>query len=123
MKNWVLKSHENQMKKNIIWNIIGSMLFALASIVLVTLVKRIIGIEAGDDFTFAYSVAQMLLTIGYFEIRPFQVTDGKGDYEFADYLSFSINNISAYVVSWYFVCSDFRFIQSKRFTDYWINHL
>lgn len=90
MKNWVLKSHENQMKKNIIWNIIGSMLFALASIVLVTLVKRIIGIEAGDDFTFAYSVAQMLLTIGYFEIRPFQVTDGKGDYEFADYLSFRL---------------------------------
>ena len=77
-------------KKNFIWNMIGSLVFSFATIFLTTLVKRIAGIEAGGDFTVCYKLAQTFLTIGFFEVRLFQVTDEKEEYSFSDYFSFRL---------------------------------
>lgn len=76
--------------RNVVWNMIGSLVYSIATIVLATLVKRIAGIEAGDDFTIAFKVGQTLLTVGYFEVRLFQVTDEKEEYKFQDYFSFRL---------------------------------
>lgn len=48
------------------------------------------GTGVGADFNIAFKTGQILLTIGYFEIRPFQVTDVKNEYSFQDYLSFRV---------------------------------
>ena len=65
-------------KKKFIWNMLGSGIYSLATVIFVMLAKRIVGEEAGAKFYMAFTTGQMLLTIGYFEIRPFQVTDVKG---------------------------------------------
>ena len=67
-------------KKKFIWNMLGSGIYSLATVIFVMLAKRIVGEEAGAKFYMAFTTGQMLLTIGYFEIRPFQVTDVKGQY-------------------------------------------
>jgi O-antigen/teichoic acid export membrane protein len=77
-------------KKNVIWNMIGTLVYSIATILLATIVKRIAGTGAGDDFTFAFTLGQTLLTIGYFEVRLFQVTDGREEYQFQDYFSFRL---------------------------------
>lgn len=77
-------------KRNVIWNMIGTLVYSIATILLTTVVKRIAGIEAGDDFTIAFKLGQTLLTVGYFEVRLFQVTDEREEYQFRDYFSFRL---------------------------------
>ena len=67
---------------------LGSGIYSLATVIFVMLAKRIVGEEAGAKFYMAFTTGQMLLTIGYFEIRPFQVTDVKGQYRAEVYFGF-----------------------------------
>ncbi len=90
MKKWralILGNGEDQGRKNVIWNMIGSLLFALASIVLFAAAARAAGEAAAGIFSIAFTTGQLLLTIGYYEVRAFQVTDLSGQYSFPDYLS------------------------------------
>ncbi len=73
--------------KGVIWYSAGTIAFALATMVILTVVKRTCGQDAGNDFSIAFTLAQTLLMVGYFEIRPFQVTDASGKYSFCDYFT------------------------------------
>ena len=59
---------------------------ALASVFLLFAVTRISGQTDAGIFSLAFSTAQMMLTIGYYEMRAFQVTDITTVYSFSDYL-------------------------------------
>lgn len=67
---------------------LGSGIYSLATVIFVMLAKRIVGEEAGAKFYMAFTTGQMLLTIGYFEIRPFQVTDVREQYRAEEYFGF-----------------------------------
>lgn len=83
----LLKTGKNREKQNIIWNMIGSFCYALASMVLSFLVLGIVGDEEGGMFSFGFSTfGQQMFILAYFGIRPYQVTDGTGEYSFGDYL-------------------------------------
>lgn len=69
---------------------LGSGIYSLATVIFVMLAKRIVGEEAGAKFYMAFTTGQMLLTIGYFEIRPFQVTDVRGQYKPEEYFGFRV---------------------------------
>lgn len=69
-----------------IWNIIGSMVGAASSFVLLLCVTRTVGAKEGGIFSLAFSTAQILLTVGKFGVRFFQATDIKGEISFATYL-------------------------------------
>ena len=49
------KPGQESEKKNIVWNMIGSFLYALSSMVLSIAVVQIAGEDAGGIFTFAFS--------------------------------------------------------------------
>ena len=74
-------------KQNIVWNMIGSFLYAFASMILSIAVVQISGEDAGGVFTFAFStLGQHMFTIAYFGIRPFHITDTGNQYTFGEYL-------------------------------------
>ena len=74
-------------KENMLWNMVGSFCYAFASMVLAFLVMRIAGEEQGGIFGFGFStVGQQMFLLAYFGIRPFQITDGAGEFSFGDYL-------------------------------------
>ena len=74
-------------QKNIIWNMIGSFLYAFASMVLSIAVVQLAGEDAGGVFTFAFTTfGQHMFMAAYFGIRPFQITDTGEKYTFGDYL-------------------------------------
>ena len=74
-------------RQNVVWNIAGSFVYALASMVLSFLVIRVVGDGQGGIFSFGFStLGQQMFIVAYFGIRPFQITDGTGEYSFGDYL-------------------------------------
>lgn len=73
-----------------IWNTINSMLNAGMSAVLLLVVSRICGEDQAGNFTLAFSVAQLMVTIGYFELRSYQVTDINNKYSNEQYYSFKV---------------------------------
>ena len=73
-------------KNNVLWNLIGSLVAAASSFVLLLFVTRILGIADGGTFSLAFSTAQILLTVGKFGIRSFQATDLKHEIPFSTYL-------------------------------------
>ncbi len=81
------RDDRNLEKQNIVWNMIGSFLYAFASMVLSIAVVQIAGEDAGGIFTFAFStLGQHMFTIAYFGIRPFHITDTGNQYTFGEYL-------------------------------------
>lgn len=74
-------------KRNILWNMLGSLVYALTSMIIGIIVNKISGEEIGGIFFFAFTtLGQQLYIIAYFAIRPIQITDTSNRYSFGDYL-------------------------------------
>lgn len=78
-------------KRNVSWNMLGSFLYAFASMILTMAVVQLVGDEQGGIFTFAFTAfGQQMFTVAYFGIRPFQITDVENRYSFGDYLGLRV---------------------------------
>lgn len=90
------KETGNSEKRNILWNIVGSFLYAFASMVLSIAVVQIAGEDDGGIFTFAFSTfGQHMFMMAYFGIRPFQITDTGNKYTFGEYLGLRLLTCAA----------------------------
>ncbi|PNH19287.1 hypothetical protein B6K86_07030 [Lachnospiraceae bacterium] len=89
MRLWVrlLFGTESRIEeRNVVWNMLGSAVYALTSMLLGALVTRFLGADAGGIFFFSFSTfGQQMFIIAYFGMRPLQITDTSGRYSFADY--------------------------------------
>ncbi len=94
------KQSNNPERRDIIWNMAGSFLYALASMVLTMIVVQLVGDEQGGIFTFAYTTfGQQMFMVAYFGIRPYQITDVEDKYSFGDYLHLRIvTSLSAILI-------------------------
>lgn len=92
---------QSLMKNDVLWNALGSMTYALASMVLAFFVLRILGDKEGGVFGFGYStLGQQFFILAYFGIRPFHITDMRGEFSFRDYHCFRIlSSFSAVLLS------------------------
>lgn len=90
MKYWarlIIGTDKNIEKRNISWNMVGSFLYAFASMVLSIAVIQMVGEDLGGIFTFGFSTfGQHMFMVAYFGIRPFQITDTEGRYSFGEYV-------------------------------------
>ena len=94
------KKSKNPEKRDIIWNMTGSFLYAFASMVLSIAVVQIAGEDAGGIFTFAFTTfGQHMFMMAYFGIRPFQITGTGGKYSFGDYLGLRLLTCGAAVLT------------------------
>lgn len=102
MNRLLLGNTDNLERKIYLWNIIGSMANALASVILLFVVTRVLGANDAGIFTLANSTALMMLTIGFYEMRAFQATDVRGVYSFSDYLMSRFVTVAAMVAASFF---------------------
>lgn len=87
LRTLLIGSDDNLEKRNMVWNMIGSFLYAFASMVLTIAVVQVVGDDQGGIFTFAFSAfGQHMFMVAYFGIRPFQITDTGRRYTFGEYL-------------------------------------
>lgn len=77
----------SQLKKDYIWNTLGSVMNALASVVLLMLVTQILGAYEGGVFSIAFAIAQQFQIMGHYEMRPYQATDVEEKFTFGIYLA------------------------------------
>lgn len=74
-------------ENDVLWNAMGSLFYALASMLLAFAVLRLAGPRDGGIFGFGFStLGQQLFIVSYFGIRPFHITDMRGEYSFGEYL-------------------------------------
>lgn len=96
IRRWLIGRGENLEKQNMLWNMIGSFLYAFASMALTMAVVQLVGDEQGGIFTFAFTTfGQQMFMVAYFGIRPYQITDVENRYTFGDYLRLRILTSSA----------------------------
>ena len=87
-----MKLRETTAKKKFIWNMAGCLVNSLSSMLLLVIVNRISGEAKGGFFALAYSTAQLLFSVGGFEIRPVQSTDIRNRFSFNQYFTSRILN-------------------------------
>ena len=84
VKSFIL-SDRNIDRNSYIYNMIGSLLVAFQSVILLMILTRVLGLVAAGIFTFAYANANLLLTVGRFGMRPFQASDVTNQFSFQEY--------------------------------------
>lgn len=90
LKKWMLGARGKDAaaieRQNIVWNMIGSLIYAGSSMILTALVNHLIGAEQGGIFGFAFSTfGQQMFLAAYFGMRPIQSTDVNQKYTFGEY--------------------------------------
>ena len=80
------KNRDTSLKRDLIWNTVGSAVYALSSMVLAFVAMHFTGPDDGGIFSFGFStVGQQMFIIAYFGIRPYHITDTKHEYSYDDY--------------------------------------
>lgn len=92
LKQWIIGTEKVTEKKLFVWNVIGSALFAVASMILTYLTINMIGADDGGVFAIGLTLAQMFAFIAYYEMRSYQVTDSENKYTFKDYYTVKLIN-------------------------------
>lgn len=82
-----------------IWNITGSIANAVLSVVALMIVTRILDDKEADIFSIAWTISQLMATIGTFQIRMYQATDVTGVFRFRQYLIYRIITIGIMLAS------------------------
>ncbi len=95
---------KNNLKKNIIWNSIGSTVNACVSLFLLILVTRINGVEQAGIFTFSYSLACLLQVIISYAGRPFHVTERDSSIKDSDFFySRLVTAVITFIIAFFYV--------------------
>ncbi len=82
-----------------LWNITGSAANALFSVVALMLVTRMLADTQADIFSIAWSISQLMATVGTFQIRVYQATDVEGVFCFRQYFLFRVLTIVLMILS------------------------
>jgi O-antigen/teichoic acid export membrane protein len=85
-----LINEESTIKKSTIWYTMGSFCNTGSSVLLLMYVSRVLDTRAAGVFSIDWAIAQLMLTVGWFNTRNYQVSDIKGKYEFRDYLTLKL---------------------------------
>lgn len=99
IKKILLGNEKNIEKSSFVWNIISGMINAIQSAIIMSVIAHFIGrIDAGI-FSFAYALANLLLNIGHFNVRNYQVTDQTKKYSFSDYFHLRMITFSIMILT------------------------
>lgn len=107
----------NIQKSGVFWNMISSGINSVVSMLLLLIVTRAIGVSEAGIFSLGFSTSQMMLTIGNYGMRNYQVTDLNCKYSMRTYLaSRLITNILMMVIVGAFVVYEGYFLEKALVT-------
>lgn len=107
INRWLFGNEKSLARNTAIWNFISSVEYSLQSAILMMVITRINGLFDAGVFLIAYSVTQMMTTIGNYGMRSFQASDVKEEFSFKTYLSSRIVSVVAMVI----ICMSYSFLQ------------
>ncbi len=78
---------DNPRRKDYIWNTAAGLINAAEAVVMSMIVTRVTGLTDAGMLTMAFAVGNLMLPIGKFGVRNFQVTDVENRFSFFTYLT------------------------------------
>ena len=90
---------KNNLKKNFIWNLIGSTINSFTSLIFLIIVTRINGITSAGIFTFAFANACFLQVIGIYATRSYQITENSNKLNDSDYIYTKIMTVGVMLIT------------------------
>ncbi len=76
----------NNTKKNMIWNMLGSLSFGFISMIFLVITTRLIGISEAGEFSFSFALACTFFTIGSYSGKVYQLTENDKTIDDSDYI-------------------------------------
>ena len=90
VEKYIIKSNVSNAKEGFYWYAMGSGAFALSTLIMTIVVSRVVGEQIGGMFSIGLSLAQIFMAIVNYEVRVYQVTDIKNEFDFREYFTFRI---------------------------------
>ena len=84
IKNFFVYSKEKE-KEAYVWNSVSAILNSFQSVVILMVISRIDNINDAGTFVIAYAIANLMIMIGKYGIRHYQVSDIKEKFSFKTY--------------------------------------
>lgn len=99
----ILGLKESQMRDTI-WYSLGSICSSGASMIILLIVTRIMGPNVSGVFSLAWSAAQLMLTVGWFSTRQYQVSDVQDNIGYNEYrVAKIISSVAMFIIGWIYV--------------------
>ena len=86
-------------RSSVLWNALSACLTSFQTMLLLMVLTRFGTPEHSGYFVMAYTVANLMMNIGKFGMRQYQVTDAKGNYSFREYISSRVFSVGLMTVS------------------------
>ena len=81
-----MRKTTNQIKQDYIWNTMAGMINAAEAVVMSMIVTRITGLADAGMLTIAFAIGNLMMSVGKFGVRNYQVTDIENKFSFPVYL-------------------------------------
>lgn len=95
-----------------IWNMIGSLMNALCSMIFLMIVSRTLSDKQSDIFGIGFAIALLMYTVATFQMRVFQATDVNEEFSFGQYFTFRL------ITSFFMIIAMLVYIQINGYTGY-----
>lgn len=82
----MMKCAEKQVKQDYIWNTAAGLINAAEAVVMSMIVTRVTGLTDAGMLTMAFAIGNLMMPVGKFGMRNFQVTDTEDRFPFAVYV-------------------------------------
>lgn len=87
-----------------IWNTWAAMLNSFQSVLILMIISRIDPVTDAGVFTIAFAIGNLMLTVGQYGIRQFQVSDVQEKYTFREYIAVRVlTSILMVLVSFFYI--------------------
>lgn len=90
-KLFLPQGQKNRLQRTYIWSVLSGGLYSTSTFLMFWITTLLCGPYEAGIFTMAMSVGQQLVTIGYFNVRTYQVSDVRQVYSFSDYFLFRVS--------------------------------
>lgn len=90
---------KHSMKQTYLWTVLASLIYAGSSFLMQMVTSKFIGVAQAGVLSLALTVGNQLVTIGFYNIRTFQVSDVTEKYKFSDYCMLRAVTVSAMLIA------------------------
>ena len=85
MKKWLLGNPQKAFRDSYIWNMIASAVNAAEAVLVLMVATRTVGVDTSGALSIAFTIGNLMMCIGKYGVRNYQVTDVKNEFAFRDY--------------------------------------
>lgn len=116
------QSNNVSQKKVYFWNLMGNLSAAAVSVLYLLIISRLTSAVVADKFSLSYSISNLWVIIGMFQVRNYQGTDVENKYSYTQYFGARIISgaLMLLTILPYLLMNDYSLVDSATFVALFI---